>query len=92
MATAANYYLRAAFFSDLGGRSYFLTFASREVSIPETERTCLHVAANTNTDPSEGVRYFTTTFQLAQQTVTHAWEPLPNHSVPHTPHQHLVLG
>lgn len=85
MATAANYYLRAAFFSDLE-KSYFLTFALREVSVSETGRTCVQVGANTNTDPSEGVHYFATIFQLAEQTVTHAWEPSPSHSVQHTPH------
>lgn len=79
MAAAANHYLRAAFFSHLGRRgkkSYFLTFASREVNISETGHTCLHEAANTNTDPSECIRYFTTILQLAEQTVTHAREPL----------------
>lgn len=85
MATAANYYLRAAFFSGLE-RGYFLTFALREVSVSETGCTCLQVAANTNTDPSEGAHYYTTVFQLAEQIVTHAWEPLPNHSVQYTPH------
>lgn len=63
MAAAANHYLRAAFFSHLGkggGGTYFLTFPSREVNISETGRTCLHEAANTNTDPSECICYFTT--------------------------------
>lgn len=85
MATAANNYLRAAVFSDLE-KGYFLTLALREVSVSETGLTCVQVAANTNTDPSEGVHYFTTIFQLAEQIVTHAWKPVPNHSVPHTPH------
>lgn len=78
MAAAANHYLRAAFFSHLGrGRGgHFLTFASREVNISETGRTCLREAANTNTDPSECMCYFTTILQLAEQTVTHAREPL----------------
>lgn len=76
MAAAANHYLRAAFFSHLGGGGgYFLTFASREVNISETGCTCLHEAANSNTDPSECICYFTTILQLAEQTVTHAREP-----------------
>lgn len=85
LATAANYYLRSAFFSDLE-KSYFLTLALREVSVSETGCTCVQMAANTNTDPSEGVHYFTTIFQLAEQTVTHTWEPLPNHSIWYTTH------
>ena len=74
MATAVNYYLRAVFFSDLQ-KCYFLTLALREVSVSETGHTCVQVAANTNIEPSEGVHYFTTIFQLAEQTVTHAREP-----------------
>ncbi len=67
MATAANYYLRAAFFSDLG-KKLFSNLALREVSISETGSTCLQVAANTNTYPCEGVHYFTTIFQQAEHT------------------------
>lgn len=75
MATAVNYYLRAAFLSDLDKKSYFGTLALREVSVSETGHTCVQVAANTNTEPSEGVHYFTAIFQLAEQTVSHAWKP-----------------
>lgn len=59
-ATAANYYLRAAFVSHLE-TGYFLTFALREVSSSETGPARVQVAANSNTGP-EGVHYFTTTF------------------------------
>lgn len=90
-ATAANYYLRAAFFSDLGG-IYFLTFASREVSVSETGRTCLHAAANTNTAPSEGACYVTAVFQLAEQIGTHAWEPSPNRTAQHTLHTNTLYS
>lgn len=74
MAAAANYYLRAAFSSHLE-RSYFLTLALREVSVSETGRSRVQVAANTNTDPCEGECYFTSIFHLAERRVTHAWEP-----------------
>lgn len=90
MAAAVCHYLRAAFVSRLD--CYFLTSASRETSISETGRTCLHEAANTNTDPPECIRYPTTTLQLAEQTVTHTWEPWADHIVYRTQHQHLEPG
>lgn len=90
MAAAVCHYLRAAFFSRLD--CYFLTSASRETSVSETGRTCLHEAANTNTDPPECICYPTTTLQLAEQTVTHTWEPWANHIVYRTQHQHLEPG
>ena len=92
MATAANYYLRAAFFSDLGKKKKrkILTLALREVSVSETGCTCLRGGgggtANTNTSPSESVHYFTTAFQLAERIVTHAREPSPNHGAQRAPH------
>lgn len=71
MSAAANYYLRAVFFSGLKKkRMYFLTFAVSEVHAAETGCVCLHVAAKANTNPSEGEHYVTIIFQLPQQTVT----------------------
>lgn len=78
--------------SEKNPKSYFLTFALREVRISVTGCTCLHVAANTNTNPSEGVHYFTSIFRLAEQIVTHVWEPLPNLRAQHTSHRHLAAG
>lgn len=78
MATAANYYLRAAFFSDLGKKKN-LTLALREVSVSETGCTCLpwrelptpiqvHLRACIISPPR---------FSWQSWIVTHAREPSP---------------
>lgn len=76
----------------LSSRLLFSNLGLEETSVSETGRTCLHEAANTNTDPPECICYPTTTLQLAEQTVTHTWEPWANHIVYRTQHQHLEPG
>lgn len=90
MAAAVCHHLKAAFFPPLN--CYFLTSASRGTSVSETGRTCLHEAANTNTDPPECICYPTTTLQLVQQTGTHTWEPWADHIAHRTQHQNLEPG
>lgn len=86
MATAGNYYLRAAFFSDLD-KSYFQTFALREVSVSENSTYMCTGGWQHGINIHLGVYIILPPYYSWQkQTVTDTWEPLPNHSVWHMQH------